>query len=146
MFLACAMCANDRARAQERTPDDESIRALLTAIEQSVRASNGPAFVALHTANADRNRTLDFMSSELMPNATRAVVQERDRQALPGSLPGNGYRLMVDTFTEYTAHARAATWRLDIKRVAEAGAPREWAIAEEERISSVENLYRLGLN
>src|SRR5207249_5365846 len=39
-----------------------------------------------------------------------------------------------------------STWRLDIKRAGSPGADDEWVIAEEEKISSVENLYRLALN
>src|SRR5207302_9471228 len=42
--------------------------------------------------------------------------------------------------------ARASTWRLDVKRVGDAGSDDEWAIDDEERLSSVENLYRLALN
>jgi hypothetical protein len=145
VVLVCAIASSASARAQERVPDD-AIRALMTAIEQAVRAGDGPAYLALHADTADRARARDFVESEVMPNATRVVVQERDRAPLPGSLPGNGYRLMVDAFTEFGGRARAATWRLDVKRIGEPGAPREWAIADEERISSVENLYRLALN
>jgi hypothetical protein len=145
VLLVCAIASSASARAQERAPDD-AIRALMTAIERAVRAGDGPAYLALHSDTADRARARDFVESEVTPNATRVVVQERDRQPLAGSLPGNGYRLMVDAFTEFGGRARAATWRLDIKRIGEPGAPREWAIAAEERISSVENLYRLALN
>ena len=81
-----------------------------------------------------------------MPGATRVVLQERDREPLRGARPGNGYRLMVDVFAEFGARARIATWRLDVKRTGEAGTEREWAIADQERMSSVENLYRLSLN
>ena len=52
---------------------------------------------------------------------------------------------MVDAFAEYGGRARIATWLLDVKRVGESGGAREWAIAGEERVSSVESLYRLSL-
>src|SRR5206468_7191823 len=66
--------------------------------------------------------------------------------ALRGTLPGNGFRLMVDVLAEFGARARAATWRLDVRRIGDAGSDREWAIEDEERLSSVESLYRLGIN
>ena len=154
VLLLCASGAGEGVRAQERTlstPDagshaDASILALITAIEQTVRAGDTVAYLALHTESANRQRTLAFAASELVPGATRGVVRERDREALPGTLPGGGYRLIVDVFAEFGQRARAATWRLDIKRIADEGASREWAIVEEEELSSVENLYRLGVN
>jgi Peptidase family M1 domain len=154
VLLLCASGAGEGVRAQERTlstPDagshaDASILALITAIEQTVRAGDTVAYLALHTESANRERTRAFAASELVPGATRGVVRERDREALPGTLPGDGYRLIVDVFAEFGQRARAATWRLDIKRIADEGASREWAIVEEEEVSSVENLYRLGVN
>ncbi len=118
----------------------------ITAIEHTVRAGDTAAYLALHTDSANRERALAFAASELVPGATRGVVRERDREPLPGTLPGNGFRLMVDVFAEFGQRARAATWRLDIKRIADPGASREWAIVEEEELSSVENLYRLSVN
>src|SRR4029077_16931288 len=119
---------------------------LLARIEQVTKSGDGTAYLALLTAGANRERAVDFCSSELQPGATRAVVKERDREPLRGTLAGNGYRLMVDVLTEFRPRARASTWRLDIKRVGEPGSAREWAVDEVERLSSVENLYRLGLN
>src|SRR5262249_56667293 len=53
---------------------------------------------------------------------------------------------MVDVLTEFGPRARAATWRLDVKRVGERGSAQEWAIDDEERLSAVKKLYRLALN
>ena len=64
---------------------------------------------------------------------------------LAGSLPGHGYRLMVDVMAEFGSRARVATWRLDVKRTGAAGTDTEWTIADQERISSVENIYRVSL-
>ena len=154
MLLLCASGVDHRVRAQERTltaPDAKSaaeaaIPALITAIEQTVRAGDTVAYLALHTDSANRERALAFAASELVPGATGSVVRERDREALAGTLPGNGYRLIVDVFAEFGQRARAATWRLDIKRVADPGTAQQWAIVEEEEVSSVENLYRLSVN
>ena len=80
-----------------------------------------------------------------MPGVNRSVLQERDRIPLAGE-PGNGFRLMVDVMSEFGSRARVATWQLDVKRTGAAGAPNEWTIANQERISSVENIYRVSLN
>jgi len=133
-------------RAQERPAPDDAIRALIAAVEQTLRSGNAAAYLALHTESANRDTVRDFASTEVMPGATRAVVQERDRLPLAGTLPGNGYQMMIDVLVEFGGRARVATWRLDIKRIGDPGSAREWAIVEEERLSSVESLYRLGLN
>ena len=65
-----------------------------------------------------------------------------DRQPLDGATSGDGYRLMVQAFVEYGARARLATWRIDV----ETDGRRRWRIADQERLTSVENLYRLSLN
>ena len=95
---------------------------------------------------ADRTRARDFAGSELMPGVSRSVLQERDRLPLTGALPGNGYRLMVDVMAEFGSRARVATWQLDVKRTGAAGTDGEWTIADAERISSVENIYRVSLS
>jgi hypothetical protein len=80
-----------------------------------------------------------------MPGVNRSVVQERDRAPLAGA-SDNGYRIMVDVMAEFGTRARIATWRLDVKRTGAPGSDTEWTIADQERISSVENIYRLSLN
>ena len=135
-----------RAPAGAGAQDNDGIPGLLRQVEQIVQAGNVSGYVALLDHSADRRRMDDFSLSELPAGATRVVIQERDREQLRGTLPGNGYRLMVDVFTEFGARARVASWRLDVKRIAEPGSSQEWAIADQERLSSVENLYRLSLN
>ena len=138
--LVVAVCP--RAYGQE----GDAVAPLLARIEQVTKSGDSTAYLALLTAGANRERAVEFCSSELLPGATRTVVKERDREPLRGTLDGNGYRLMVDVLTEFGPRARAATWRLDVKRVGERGSAREWAIDDEERLSAVENLYRLALN
>jgi hypothetical protein len=106
-----------------------------------VRAGDVAAYFTMLSAGADRQRATDFASSELMPGVSRSVLQERDRSPLAGAAD-NGYRLMVDVMAEFGTRARIATWRLDVKRTGKAGAEDEWTIADEERISSVESIYR----
>jgi peptidase M1-like protein len=119
---------------------------LLLKIERITQTGDGDAFMAALAPTADRARARDFIGFELIPGANRVVVQERDREPLPGTLPGNGYRLMADVFAEYGSRARVATWRLDVRRTGAAGTDSEWTIGDEERLSSVENIYRVALN
>jgi len=140
--LALVLTGGAFPHAQEA----DGIRLLLARMERVLQTADGAGYVASLADSADRNRARDFISSELLPGARRAVIQERDRQALAGTLPGNGYRLVVDTFADYGSRARAATWRLDVKRTGEPGTDREWTIADEERLSTVDNLYRISLS
>jgi hypothetical protein len=125
---------------------DNGVRLLLTRVESVVQAGDASAYFALLTPTANRDRARDFATSELIPDVSRAVLKERDRQPLAGTLPDNGFRLLVDVFADSGSHARIATWRLDVKRTGEPGTDREWSIADQERLSSVENIYRLSLN
>jgi hypothetical protein len=134
------------AESQVPTQQADTVAVFLRRIEAVVQRADTPAFLGLLSRFADRARAVDFAGTELLPGPTHVVVQERDRQSLPGTLPGEGHRLMVDVFSDFGSRARIATWRLDVKRVGDAGADDEWAIAEEERVSSVESIYRLSLN
>src|SRR5262245_26635544 len=134
------------ADASAQPAPNTGIAALLRRFEQVIQAGDGAAYLTLLADSADRARARDFSSSELVPGATRAVIQERDRQPLPGTLPDNGYALLVDAFVEYGQRARIATWTIDVKRVGDAGSDREWAIADLTPVSSVENLYRLSVD
>jgi hypothetical protein len=87
-----------------------------------------------------------FGDTEFATGVTRAIIQERERGPLSGTLPGNGYQLTVDVFQEFGGRARVASWRLDLKRVGDPGTDTEWLIDDENRVSSVENLYKLSLN
>ena len=141
MLLALTLSASASARAQ----DDEGVRLLLGRIERVVRDGDPAAYFALLSDSADRARARDFASTELMPGVNRSVLQERDRIPLAGA-PGNGYRMMVDVMAEFGSRARVATWQLDVKHTGATGAENEWTVADQERISSVENIYRVSLN
>jgi len=141
-LFAVTLCGGIAPRAQ----DVDGVRLLLLKLERITQTGDGVAFMAALGSSADRSRAQEFIGSELLPGANRVVVQERDREPLPGTLRGNGYRLMVDVFAEYGSRARVATWRLDVRRTGEAGTDSEWTIGDEERLSSVENIYRLALN
>ena len=141
VLLAVVLCAAAPARAQ----DDEGVRLLLGRVERVVRTGDAADYFSLLSTGSNRDRARDFAGTELMPGVTRSVVKERDRAALGGDASG-GYRLMVDVMAEFGSRARIATWRLDVKRTGAAGTENEWTIADAERISSVESIYRLVLN
>ncbi len=121
--------------------DDPGIRALISRLQQAVETGDPDAFLMLVASSADRERAAQFARDELRPGVTRSVVLEEDRQPLPGSPPADAVRLMVDAFTEYGNRARVTTWQLDIRR---SGAT--WAVENELRLSTIENLYRLSVN
>src|SRR5207247_4171872 len=106
--------------------------------EQIPQAGDTEGYLRLLDASAVRNGAIEFASTELLPGATRAAVQQGDRQPLGGTKSGDGYRLMVQTFVEHGPRARLATWRIAAKRTGDT-----WHIVDQERLTSVENLYRL---
>ena len=124
-------------------PTDVRVRELLQQLEQALQSGQTTRYLSLVSESADRTAARDFADSEIVPGVTRVVIQERDREPLLGTLPGNGYRLLVDAFIESRARARVVTWRIDIRRPSDAD---PWRIVEQERLTGVENLYRLSLN
>jgi hypothetical protein len=143
VLLALALCAGP---ASARAQDEEGVRLLLNRIERVVRAGDPAAYLALLSESADRARAREFASTELMPGVNRSVIQERDRLALTAVPAGDGYRMLVDVMAEFGSRARVATWQIDVKRTGPAGTEFEWTVADQERISVVENIYRVTLN
>src|SRR4029079_11575858 len=97
------------------------------------------AYLGQLSETSDRNAARDFAQLELTPGATRVVARERDREPLVGTLPGNGYRLTLDVFTEFGNRARNATWRLDVKRVG-SGSGEGWLVAGQTPLARLEQL------
>jgi hypothetical protein len=132
------------AAPAQNAQDRDGVRRLLERLERIVAAGDSPAYAAELSETADRAAALDFAATELAPGATRVVMRERERGPLTGTLPGNGYRLSVDVFTEFGNRARNATWELDVKRIGE-DRDEVWRIADQRRLTLVENLHRLTL-
>jgi hypothetical protein len=125
----------------------DGIRPFVLRLERVVRQGDGAAYHAMLAESADRGRAAGFVDSELIPGMTRVVIQERDRGPLAGTMPGDGYTIVVDAFEEYGDRARVSTWWLQLKRNRDAaGTDGEWLIADQGRLSSVEDLYRLSLD
>src|SRR4029077_7527448 len=97
------------AAAGKAEPDAVKIRALLQRVEQVAQRSDTAAFLDLLSSSDDPQGATEFASSEFRSGAARVVIQERDRQDLPGTLPGNGYSLTADAFMEFGGRARVAT-------------------------------------
>jgi hypothetical protein len=127
------------------TSEDLSVALLLQTIENSVTAMDRSAWLALVSPNADRKAAEAFFDSIVPSGVTRAVVRERDRMELAGTLPGEGYRLLADVFTETGSRGVITTWGLDIRRPRESTDKQPWRIVAQERLSSIEGLHRLAL-
>ena len=141
-MFALAIAAGDARDVRAQTPPDP-VEQLLRRVEEVIQTGDTVGYLALLSGTASAERARDFLSTELPPGVVRAVLQERDRTPLPGALPGDGYRIMVDVFADFGPRGRIATWRLDVRRVGETAG---WRIADEERISSIESVYRVALN
>src|SRR5258705_6023964 len=124
----------------------DGVTALLRRLEPVVQREDANAFARFVDESADRRRLQSFLDTEFQDGLTRVFIQERDRQPLQGTLPGNGYRIVADVFQQAGDHGRVTTWRLDLNRSGEPGSESEWLIADEERLSSLDNLYKLSLN
>jgi hypothetical protein len=121
--------------------DPGPVELVLRSLEQVLLTGDPTAYLSLVAPTADPELATTFSTIEVKPGATRAVIQERDRQAL-GVTQDRGYRVIVDVFVERGDRARIATWQLDVRRIDEGG---DWRIAGQERLSAVDNLYRLSL-
>jgi hypothetical protein len=141
-WLAAALMLLPASASAQIDADDVPIRALLQRIESLLQRNDTAGYTALLNTAADPKGTAEFVEVEFRAGMTRAVLQERDRQRLKGTLPGNGYSLTVDAFSEFGDRARVATWQLDIRKAPDD----QWTIAGQERLSGIENLYRLAVN
>jgi len=145
--LAVALSLGAPPAFAQPNADDAAVRRLLDRFERAIEsgdrdAYNGLLVSTVVTTPAAAGRASNFTQIEFRRGVTRATIIERDRQDLLGTLPGSGYRLMVDAFIQSGDRARVATWQIDVRKVDEA----EWLISDEERVSAVESLYRLSLN
>ena len=133
------------ARAQQPPPVDGIVRLLLR-LEQVMQAGNPDAYLDMLSGVADRGLAQNAARALIGPGITRAVIRERDRAPLDGTLPGDGYRLMVEVLSERGSRARIETWRLDIRRVPTDTSEDEWRVAGQAPLTTVDGLYRLTLN
>lgn len=141
VLVAPAAPVLTQAGGQEPDP----VAQLLARLEQVLRGGAPDRYLDLLTASADRAAAGDFAQLAVTPGVTRVVVRERDRGPLLGSLPGDGYAVLVEVFTESGIRARAATWRLDVRRRSTDPAG-SWGIVSQQTLTTLSGLYRLTLN
>jgi len=131
-------------RAQDA--EELSLQAFMAAVETAISTMDRNRWLALLSPIADRDQSLEFFDAMVSQGITRVVVKERDRSALQGALPGEGYRLVLEVFQETGNRGRIATWRLDIRRPRGDDLGRQpWRIQSEDRLASIEGLHRLVL-
>jgi len=141
VLLACLSVTGAGQAAQPVDP----VAALLSRLEQALREGPADRYLDLLSSTANREACAEFARSVIVPGITRAVVRERDRTDLMGTLRGEGYRLLIDVFLESGPRARLATWRLDVRHRG-AGPAADWGIVSQEILTTLQGLYRLALN
>jgi hypothetical protein len=125
-------------------PPRDGVLTLLGRLERAIMSGDTDAYLRLLADSADRERAAAAASALMVPGITRAVVKERDRTDLTGTLPGDGYQLLAEVFTERGARGRIATWRFDVRRTSSDDA--DWRIAAQDQVSLVDGLYHLSLD
>jgi hypothetical protein len=150
LFLALSPTTALADQVPVRAPIDReelSIQTFLQSLEASISTMDRSRWLELLSSTADRDQAVEFFDSMVPRGITRVVVKERDRSALQGALPGEGYRLVVEVFIETGPRGRIATWRLDVRRPRgdDIGA-QPWRILSQDRLASIEGLHRLGLS
>ncbi len=133
------------ARAQDA--EELSLQAFIEAVETAISTMDRSRWIELLSPIADREQSLQFYDAMVPQGITRVVIKERDRAPLPGALPGEGYRLVLEVFQETGNRGRIATWRLDIRRPRGDDLGRQpWRIQSEDRLATIDGLHRLALN
>ncbi len=128
--------------AAVETDESARIRELLQRIEQVARTGDPAAYAALLADDADRGRAADFAAATFRPGATRVVFLERERLTLNRTVTNTvAYRVIVDMFAEFGDAARVDTLQFEAE-------PRDvggWRIADQDSLSSVDQLFRLSV-
>ncbi len=146
LVLASTPAFADQGPARQLDEESLSILSFLEAVESAISSSDRAKWLALLSDSADRDQAGEFFDAMVPRGVTRAVVKERDRSALMGTLPGEGYRLVIEVFIETGPRGRISTWRLDIRRPrGENLASQPWRVVAQDRLAFIEGLHRLSL-
>ena len=143
LVLAALVCLAGEPAGQSAQPADP-VAALLGRIEAALLDSNPDRYMALLSSLADRESAALFAEGMASPGLTRVVIRERDRVELAGTLPGEGYRLLVEVLRETGQRATLNTWRLDVRR--RGSDALDWGVVSQELLTTLRGLYRLTLN
>jgi len=139
-LLACAVACPCLASAQ--TPPADGIEALLARLNTVLQSGASGEFASLVSSTFPSEEIDRFAGDLIRPDIRRAVVVERDRVPLASALPGDGYRVVVELFTETADRARIVTALFDVRRPA-GGATDTWRITAAQSVTSIEGLFRL---
>jgi hypothetical protein len=142
LLVAAGVLALSAPAAAQGQPDP--IAAVVQRLEKALNARDREDFGALFGPSVPAAQVERYASDLLVPNAVRTVVRERDRGALEGAPPGDGFRMVVEIFVETAGRARILTTGIDIRRPT-GGAAESWRIVGAEGLASVEGLYKLRL-
>ena len=124
----------------------DGVAQLLNRLEQLLQDNNRDEFPSLLSTPDLTGAEAEQATDDLFSYETiRAAVKERDRTPLEGSLPGDGYSVIVEMMTETAARARVLTARFDVRRP-RGGAADSWRIAAITRLTFVQGLYRLRID
>ena len=100
-----------------RPEEDLSIQAFLQAVETAISTMDRAPDGDLSRRTPIAIRPPSSSSTRWCRRASRAPSSENAiARRSQGTLPGEGYRLVVDVFTETGPRGRITTWRLDIRR------------------------------
>jgi hypothetical protein len=99
LVIAALVCLAGEPSGQSPQAADP-IAALLGRIEGAVLAGTPERYLDLLSTLADRPAAAAFLKAVATPGLTRVVIRERDRVGLAGTLPGDGYRLLVEVLRE----------------------------------------------
>ncbi len=143
LVIAALVCLAGEPAGQS-TQAADPVAALLGRIEAAVLAGTPERYLDLLSTLADRPAAASFLTAVATPGLTRVVIRERDRVDLAGTLPGDGYRLLVEVLRESGQRADVTTWRLDVRR--RSNNPSDWGILSQEVLTTLQGLHRLSLN
>ena len=144
LLVVMALAVASPIFAQSAAPGDGT-SALLQRLQIFLQAGDRAGFVSLVSETAGLEQVNLFADDLFVPDVRRVVVNERDRAPLENSLPGTGFRLVVEMFTETASRARIVTALLDVRRP-NGGDDDSWRITGAQGLTSVEGLYRLRLD
>ena len=117
----------------DSAPGPNPVAALVARLEEVLLSGQQERYLDLLSASADREAAASFADSVFLPGASRVVIRERDRADLVGTLPGDGYQLLVEVLVE--TGSRRPPGHLAPRRPARRGATTgasRWGIANQE--------------
>jgi hypothetical protein len=137
LLVVAVLAAPAAVIAALAQPPQDRGAALVAQLESALSEGTPEALTPLLAADRDAAAVARFAASWLAPGATRVVVKERDRVAMPGG----GTRLVLEAFVETGRRGRLGTWQMDA-RDDSAG----WRITSVRTLGFIDGLHRLQLD